>query len=142
VGGVGQGVGLVISKYGMINVADDPAVPLDSLSATLIRMVVGAVFVWVCVSFAGKLPEMVKSLGNRKALKLTSAGAFLGPFLGVWFSMVAVTYTQAGIAMTLMSLMPVIVIPVVWLLYRERTSLRGILGALVAVIGVAIIFLL
>jgi drug/metabolite transporter (DMT)-like permease len=56
-------------------------------------------------------------------------------------SMVAVAYAQAGIAQTLMSLMPVLIIPVIWIIYRERTSWRGILGAIVAIIGVAILFL-
>ncbi len=137
---VGQGVGLVISKYGMKTVATDPEVPLDPLSATLIRMIVGAVFIWICIMVAGKLPKTIKSLRDKQALKLTSAGAFVGPFLGVWLSMVAITFTQAGIAMTLMSLMPVFVIPTVFLLYREKTSKRGMMGAFVSVIGVAIIF--
>jgi len=59
----------------------------------------------------------------------------------VTLSMVAVTYTNAGIAQTLMSLMPVLIIPVVWILYKQRTSWRGILGAAMAVVGVAILFL-
>jgi drug/metabolite transporter (DMT)-like permease len=62
--------------------------------------------------------------------------------MGVTFSMVAVTYTQAGIAQTLMSLMLILIIPVVWILYKQRTSWRGILGAAVAVIGIAILFLI
>jgi drug/metabolite transporter (DMT)-like permease len=138
---VGQGVGLVISKYGMKTVATDPEVPLDPLSATLIRMIVGAVFIWICITVAGKLPKTIKSLRDKQALKLTSAGAFIGPFLGVWLSMVAITFTEAGIAMTLMSLMPIFVIPTVFLLYREKTSMQGMAGAFIAVIGVAIIFL-
>jgi drug/metabolite transporter (DMT)-like permease len=56
-------------------------------------------------------------------------------------SMVAVADTQAGIAQTLMSLMPVFIIPVIWIIYREKTNWRGILGAIVAIIGVAILFL-
>lgn len=140
-GAVGQGIGLVISKYGMITVADDPSVPLHSLSATLIRMLIGAIFVWIVVVAIGKLPELRRSLADRRAVKLTSGGAFVGPFIGVWLSMVAVTYTHAGIAMTLMSLMPIFIIPVVWFLYKEKTSWRGIFGALVAVLGVAILFL-
>jgi drug/metabolite transporter (DMT)-like permease len=55
--------------------------------------------------------------------------------------MVAATYAEVGIAQTLLSLMPVMIIPVVWILYRQRTSWRGILGALIAVIGVAVLFL-
>jgi hypothetical protein len=50
-------------------------------------------------------------------------------------------FRSAGVAQTLLSLMPVMIIPVVWMLYRQRTSWRGILGALTAVIGVAILFL-
>jgi drug/metabolite transporter (DMT)-like permease len=141
VGAVGQGVGLVISKYGMVTVADDPAAPLDAISATLIRMVIGAIFVWIAVLASGKLPGIIKSYSDTHALKLTSAGAFFGPFLGVWLSMVAISFTATGIAMTLMSLMPVIIIPTVWLIYRERTSKRSIIGAAVAVLGVAILFL-
>jgi drug/metabolite transporter (DMT)-like permease len=40
-----------------------------------------------------------------------------------------------------MSLMPVLIIPIVWVLYKQRTSPRGILGAVIAVVGVAILFL-
>jgi len=141
IGAVGQGLGLVFAKYGMFNAADDPSVGLHSLSATLMRMLVGAIFVWIVITFWGRLPEIRKGIEDRRAVKLTSAGAFIGPFLGVWFSMVAISYTQVGIAMTLMSLMPVMVIAVVWVLYKEKTNWRGIAGAVVAVIGVAIIFL-
>jgi drug/metabolite transporter (DMT)-like permease len=138
---IGQGVGLVISKYGMVTMADNPDDPLDPLSSTLIRMVIGAMFIWICITVMGRLPKTVRSLKDRQALKLTSAGAFVGPFLGVWLSMVAVMYTDVGIAMTLMSLMPVVVIPAVWLTHREKTSAQGIVGAMIAVVGVAIIFL-
>ena len=41
-----------------------------------------------------------------------------------------------------MSLMPIIVIPVIWVLYKQRTTWRGIIGAGVAIAGVAILFLL
>jgi drug/metabolite transporter (DMT)-like permease len=74
-------------------------------------------------------------------MKCTAAGAVVGPFVGMTLSMVAVANTQPGIAQTLMSLMPIFIIPVIWIIYRERTSWRGILGALIAVIGVAILFL-
>ncbi len=140
-GAIGQGTGLALSKYGMVMVADDPTVPLNPLSATLIRMIVGAVFIWISVSAMGKLPEVFRSVKDPRAMKFTASGAFIGPFLGVTSSMIAVLYTQAGIAATLMSLMPVMIIPVVWFLYKERTNWRGIMGAVVAVIGVAILFL-
>jgi drug/metabolite transporter (DMT)-like permease len=90
----------------------------------------------------GKSSKLRQALKDQKAIKNTVAGAVVGPFLGVTLSMVAVTYTQAGIAQTLMSLMPVLIIPIVWVLYKQRTSWRGILGAVVAVIGVAILLIM
>ena len=139
VGAIGQGVGLVLSKKGIY--INSNAV-LDPLSATLIRMTVGALFVWACAIAAGKFSKLRQALKDKKAIKNTAAGAFLGPFMGVTFSMIAVTYTEAGIAQTLMSLMPILIIPVVWVLDKQRTNWRGILGAVIAVIGVAILFLI
>ena len=138
IGAIGQGVGLVFAKKGIYF---DPASTLDPLSATLIRMILGAMFVWIAAVVAGKLPELRAATRNKQAISHTAAGAFIGPFMGVTFSMVAVTYTDAGVAQTLMSLMPVFIIPVVWVLHKQRTSLRGILAAALAVLGVSILFL-
>jgi drug/metabolite transporter (DMT)-like permease len=138
IGAIGQGIGLVFAKKG-INL--EPSATLDPLSATLMRMILGALFVWIIMIAIGKLPELREAIYNREGLSHTAAGAFVGPFMGVTLSMIAVTYTQTGIAQTLMSLMPVLIIPIVWVLYKQRTSWRGILGAVVAVIGVSILFL-
>ncbi len=140
-GAIGQGVGLVISKYGMVEVADNPNDPLNPLSATLIRMLAAAIFIWVCIILFGKLKEVLEARKNIKGMQATFGGAFFGPFLGVWLSMIAITYALAGVAQTLMSLMPVMVIPYVWVLYKQKTSWRGILGALIAITGVSILFI-
>jgi drug/metabolite transporter (DMT)-like permease len=140
-GSLGQGLGLVISKYGMMVAGGEGVGPLNPLSATLVRMVVAAVFVWLVVAFTGRLPLVLRARRDSGAVLRTLAGAVSGPFAGVWLSMVAITYAQAGVAATLMALMPVMVIPVVRLIYGERTSARGIIGACTAVAGVAILFL-
>jgi drug/metabolite transporter (DMT)-like permease len=141
-GAAGQGIGMVISKYGIVVAADDPEVPLNPLSATLIRMLAAAIFIWICIIIVGKLPKVVGSIKDTKGMKATFGGAIFGPFLGVWLSMVAVTYALAGVAQTLMSLMPVMVILYVWVLYKQKSSARGIIGAIIAIIGVAILFVL
>ncbi len=138
VGAVGQGMGLVFSKKGILLVPDTT---LNALSATLIRMTVGALFVWISIIAAGRFPELRIALNRKQGMKYAVAAAFFGPFIGVTLSMAAVTFTQTGIAQTLMSLMPVFIIPVVWVLYKQRISWRGTLGATIAVIGVAILFL-
>jgi drug/metabolite transporter (DMT)-like permease len=134
----GQGVGLVLAKKGIDLV---PGATLNPVSATLMRLFLGAFFVWVLALVLGRMPEVLRGARNRAAMRDTAAASLVGPYLGITFSMVAVTLTETGVAQTLLSLMPVMIIPVVWILYGQRTSWRGIMGAVVAVLGVAIIFI-
>jgi len=135
---IGQGVGLVLAKKG---IELNPAVSLNPLSATLMRMLLGACSLWLFLLCVGRLPELRSAFKSKEGMRQTVAAAFVGPFLGVTLSMVAVTYAETGIAQTLLSLMPIMIIPVVWVLYRQKTSWRGILGAAIAIIGVSILFL-
>jgi drug/metabolite transporter (DMT)-like permease len=139
IGAIGQGTGAVFAKKGIYI---DPNLLVNPLSTTLIRMIPAAIFIWICVLLAGKLPEIQKAIKNKKGMQSTIAGAFLGPFIGVTFSMIAVTFTEVGVAQTLMSLMPVIIIPIIWISYKQKTNIRGIIGALIAIIGVSILFLI
>ena len=68
-------------------------------------------------------------------------GSIFGPFLGVSFSLVAVSYTSTGIASTLMAIVPVLIIPAVVLLYKQKVSLKEIIGAVLSVVGVVIFFI-
>ena len=138
IGAAGQGIGLVLSKKGIELVPD---MTLNPLSATLMRLIIGAFSIWIVMLVAGRAPQLRSAIRSRAGISNVVIGAFLGPFLGITLSMVAVTYTQTGIAQTLMSLMPVLIIPTIWIRYGQRTSWRGILGAAVAVIGVAVLFL-
>lgn len=142
IGALGQGLGLVLSKYGMIEASGSGSDSLNPLSATLIRMIAAVIFIWIVILLSGRATRVIHSSKDMKGLKYAFGGAIFGPFLGVWMSMVAVSHAIAGVAATLMSLMPVVIIPVVWILYRQKTNIRGIMGAIVAVVGVGILFLL
>lgn len=104
-------------------------------------MILGACSLWLVLIAVGRLSELRSAFKSREGMRQTLAATVVGPFLGVTLSMVAVTYADVGIAQTLLSLMPVMIIPVVWILYGQRTSWRGILGAIISVIGVAVLFL-
>jgi drug/metabolite transporter (DMT)-like permease len=137
-GSVCQGVGLVLSKYGMQGI--DGAEPIGALPATLMRMLVGAASMWIIVLALGRVGEIRNGAKDRGAVGRTLTGAVTGPFLGVWLSMVAISNAPIGVAQTLMSLMPIMVIPVVWVVYKQRTGWRGIAGACIAIAGVAMLF--
>jgi drug/metabolite transporter (DMT)-like permease len=68
---------------------------------------------------------------------LTLSASFLGPYLGVWLSLVSLHRTRAGIALTLMAMSPILVIPVSRFALGERPTRRAIAGTLMAVCGAA-----
>ncbi|MCK9483253.1 MAG: EamA family transporter, partial [Candidatus Marinimicrobia bacterium] len=61
--------------------------------------------------------------------------------LGVSLSLLAVQHTATGIASTIMAIVPVLIIPLAILIKKERTTLKEIVGAAIAVGGVSIYFI-
>ncbi len=133
----GQAAGLVLAKQGMLHAGGI----VEPLPSAFIRMFVAFVGIWVISVTRGQMPPAVRAFQNRKALALCAAGALVGPFLGVWMSLVAVKYIETGLAATLNSTTPVMVLPLVVFWYREKVSARAALGAVVTVLGIALIFL-
>lgn len=131
-GALGQAGGLVLSKHGMGD--------YDAFAATQIRVVAGIAGFVVLFSALRWWPRVARGLHDRRALAQTSLGAIFGPFLGVALSLVAVQHTQAGIAASIMATTPILIIPAVVLMGRERVGIGGVAGAITAVVGVAILF--
>jgi drug/metabolite transporter (DMT)-like permease len=71
----------------------------------------------------------------------TTLGSFFGPFLGVSFSLLAIRYTETGIAATIMAIVPILIIPPVVILYKEKVKPLEILGSVISITGVALLFL-
>jgi drug/metabolite transporter (DMT)-like permease len=133
-GAAGQGGGLVLSKIGLQHYA-------DPFAATQIRIFAGIAGFAVLFLLVGWWSNVFKALGNRRALGLTFIGAFFGPFLGVSLSLLSVKTIPTGVAQTIMSIVPVLIIPFVIFLNKERVSLRAVMGAVCAVAGVSMLFL-
>jgi drug/metabolite transporter (DMT)-like permease len=132
-GAVGQALGLVLSKFGMKN--------YDPFAATQIRIIAGIFGYVLLVTLLSRWGNVRNGLYNRSGMALTSLGAFFGPFLGVSFSLVAIKYTEAGIASTIMALVPVFIILPTVIFLKQKVALTEILGAIVSVAGVALFFL-
>jgi drug/metabolite transporter (DMT)-like permease len=74
-------------------------------------------------------------------MKALVIGAFFGPFLGISFSLLAVKFTQAGIASTIMAIVPILILaPSAWI-YKEKITIVEIAGAVLSVAGVAFFFI-
>jgi drug/metabolite transporter (DMT)-like permease len=132
-GAVGQALGLVLSKFGMND--------YDPFAATQIRIIAGIIGYILLVSILFRWGNVIRATKNREGMLFTSLGAFFGPFLGVSFSLIAVKYTEAGIASTIMALVPVLIILPTVILFKQKVTLPELLGAVVSVAGVALFFL-
>ena len=129
-----QSIGFVIAK---------PAITgdggLDPLAASLIRVGTAVVCFWGVSLLRGELPRVLRDVRNRAAMLYLLGGAITGPSIGIWLSLTALKLVPAGIAATLMALMPVVILPFVILFYKERVSWRAAVGAAIAIAGVAIL---
>ena len=131
-GAAGQAIGIVLSKKGMEG--------YTVLGSTHIRIISGLIGFIIVFAFMRRWKKLGEALKNKRALLLTSAGAFFGPFLGISFSLLAVKYTSAGIAQTLMSIVPVIIIVPSVIIFKEKITIKEIVGAFIAVGGVVLFF--
>jgi drug/metabolite transporter (DMT)-like permease len=138
-----QGVGLVLSKIGMDHYEPSTTMPewLIPFSANFYRCVAGIIGFTLLLYFRDGMGQLRDAMHDRKGLSVAIATTIFGPFVGVGFSLMAVQYTAAGIASTLMAMTPIIIILPSYWLFHERITWRAVLGALISVIGVSLFFL-
>lgn len=139
---VAQAAGSLLGKRGLGHGWLPAEEHLDPQTATFVRMMFGALGVVPVLLVAvarGRLLGGVTGDGeapNRaQGLAFVAVGTVLGPFLGVWASFVAFDRLPIGVAQTLCSLTPVLILPISVRFYGERWSARAVGGALLALAG-------
>ena len=132
---LGQAVGLVLSKKGMTG-------DFSPFQANAIRMLAAVIFIWIWAAFDDKAGRTYATLRAKpQVIRLLLLGAFIGPVLAVSLSLLAVQHAVIGVASTLMALTPVIVLPISYFVLKEKVGWQAILGTVLAIAGVAVLFL-
>jgi len=135
-GALGQAVGFLLSKFGL-------AGNFSPISANLIRVCAGTLTLSVWLLLRGHLLENFLRLKDRRAFTLITLGAVSGPVLGVVLSLYAIGHAKyLGVASTLMSLSPVILLPVAVFAFKERITPLAIIGTIITLAGAAALFFL
>ena len=131
----GQAVGFVLSKQGLTD-------NFSPIAGNSIRMLAAFIVLWALASFQGKTGETIDSMRAKpKVFGWLTMAAFTGPVLGATLSLFALQHTQIGIASTLIALPPVFLLPISWLVFKEKFDWGAVLGTLVVIGGVALLFL-
>lgn len=134
IGAVGQSVGSIFSKIGIGD--------YSPFAATQIRIIAGFISFLILFIYLNKWEDLKRAVADRKAMALIILGSIFGPFIGVSLQLLSLQYTTAAISATITAIMPVTILPFSYFVFKESLGLREILGALVSVIGVAILFLI
>ena len=142
-GAAGQAAGLLLAKRGSASV--------DPFAATEVRVLAGLLGFFVVAAGLRQLQSIGRTLGAafgtsadtvrrvRRALLTLALGGLLGPFLGVSLGLLSAQLLPTGVASTLMSIVPVLLVPVSAVAFRERATVLEISGTLTALLGVALL---
>ncbi len=128
-----QALGNVLTKLG--------GSQITALEISIVRLAFGVLGLTILVGLAGRLVGTLASMKRPKTAMMVVSATFLGTFLGIWLMNAGLRYTYVGIASTLSSTSPIFILPLAYIFDKERLTLRSVGGALVAVAGVAVLFL-
>lgn len=129
---VGQSAGVIFSKLGL-----ETFTPIAGTQIRLFSAVMGLILYF---TVRKQWAKVRKVRTHPHAWKAVLGDAFFATLIGVSLSMYALQHVKAAIASTLMSIMPVLIIPIsIWL--KEQIRWKEIAGAVLSVLGIAILFL-
>lgn len=127
-----EAMGNIFTKMGSKN--------YDPSSSTQIRMIC-ALFVFLFfLTFKKKWGNIIGTTKNIKALSLILAGTVVSTS-GITFLVAAFNRINTGVASTISSMSPVIIIPISVIVFKEKVKLKEVIGAIISVIGIALFFL-
>lgn len=144
-GALGQGLGIVTSKVGMMKytaVATTPKViSLIPFAATQIRVLTGIIGFLLIITLTKRLGNISQGVKDKRAIAATFWGSIFGPVVGVSLSLMAVQYTNTAVASTIMATTPILILLPYRLFYKKRIAATEVLGAVISVVGVSLLFM-
>lgn len=140
---IGQGFGAVLSRKAFIE-ADKIGAPVDGGTAAYERILAGLVvgLAFYLVMRRKKTgPPVAPGVWPRAWLWIT-ANALAGPSIGVACFQWGVASMKLGVLMPIVATVPVATQFIAWAVDGQRPTARTILGGIIAVTGVAALFIL
>lgn len=129
-----QAIGAIMTKLSSEGVS--------ALAVSVVRLGFGVLSLLVLVVLTGRIRKMATLWTERDARVRLLIATFLGTFVGIWLMTIGFLRSPVGVAATLQSLSPIFVLPLAALILGERISPRAIAGALVAIAGIALLFVI
>jgi drug/metabolite transporter (DMT)-like permease len=129
---LGQAVGIILSKKGMGG--------YNAFAATQIRVLAALIPFIFFLILNRKIVPVLKTFQFRNTIIILALASFLGTCLGVGLCLYAIQNANAGVASSIMSIVPVLIIIPSIIFLKQKTSIGEIIGAVVSVTGVILFF--
>ena len=131
-------VGFVLSRMGF---AAAPEQPGAAFGATYVRVAAATACCLAALPLLGETAGTLRAFRDRRAMAIIGVGTIVGPVIGIWLSLLAIEWAPTGVVTALMSTAPILMIPITWLAYGDRPTLRSLGGAVLAVAGAFLLLL-
>jgi drug/metabolite transporter (DMT)-like permease len=134
-GTLAQGVAFIFASQGV-------AGGFPPLSASLLRIFAGVIALWLFIAFQRKVTATASIFkGEPKLFYQLTGAALFGPVIAGPLLLLSFQYIPVGVSTTLSHTTAIMLIPISYLVFQERITLRAILGTIVTISGIAILFI-
>lgn len=135
-GSICTAAGAAFSRVAIVGSESLASSGCDPLEATVIRVCVAGAASIATGLATGTMVSTARQCYSWPTLKTYLPAVICGPWLGIWMSQIAYRHSQLAIAITLTCTTPLFVTPILRVVYGYRITIRGLLGAGVALFGV------
>lgn len=112
----------------------------EALDLAIVRLIAGTAGLLVLVLIRREFGATLRPLTHLSTARWVVIATLLGTYLGIWLQVTGLRYATAGVAATLSSTSPIFVLPLAHYFLKEHISPRSIWGAILAVGGIALLF--
>jgi drug/metabolite transporter (DMT)-like permease len=125
-------------SYVLIDFADKG---YDPIKQAIIRIFGSCLGFLVFLTIGRRWSSIAWAIRQRFAMSVVAMGALVGPGIGAVMLIYAKQHGSTGAVVAIIAAQPVMILPFSIYLFKEKISLRGWLGAIISVVGVAVLLL-
>lgn len=128
-----QAVSVIIARPIMI-------AGVDPVSASALRVGTAALALSIVCILKPNRPGKQTAPLTSKLIWQTGLSGLIGMGLGMTFLLFALAHGEAGLVSTISATSPIFILPILWIVTRERPAFGAWVGAFLAIAGMACIF--
>jgi len=138
--GLFAGIGLALCQSIGIILMKPALQTTDPIIVSYLRVIVAAVIMFGSLFFI-KNNQLWDKMKNIKITLFSIFLGFMGMGIGMTMLIYALKYGNPGVISTLSSTMPIMIIPILWIVTKNYAGHLAVVGATLTCIGASIIFL-